>query len=53
MLICRNAEGLHGKLKVGNPCCRLMPDNNNLVRQDKVRTVQSSLVRDTEKLDFL
>ena len=21
MLICRNAEGVHGKKKVGNPCC--------------------------------
>jgi len=23
MLICRNAEGVHGKRKVGNSCCRV------------------------------
>jgi len=23
MLICRNAEGVHGKRKVGNPCSRM------------------------------
>jgi len=21
MLICRNTEGVHGKRKIGNPCC--------------------------------
>jgi len=41
MLICRNAEGIHGKKKVGNPCS--MVSNAFDKSQTKAQVVRPSL----------
>ena len=47
MLICRNAEGVHGKKKVGNPCstaCQAKPVvfPNMFIKQQAQEVVQST-----------
>jgi len=49
MLVCRNAEGVHGKKKVGNPWAKATAEKAN--KQEQIRT-QASTNRKFENMSI-